>query len=156
MLCTAHFVSVLCSFREKRPRLHSAFVFKWRCDFWIKPINSLILSRRKINSTVSFPARPLAAFNWNGGRKKKKKIPSPWDVQSQQRMEMFINQFYLSPAPTGALLQIITPDVLNKLGRRAASGTDCSVSGGRLLGFAASLVKSARRLRCSICGLRSK
>lgn len=48
-------------------------------------------------------------------------------------MEMFINQFYLSPAPTGALLQIITPDVLNKLGRGAASGTDCSISGGRLL-----------------------
>lgn len=63
----------------------------------------------------------------------KKKIPSSWDVQSQHRMEMFINQFYLSPAPTGALLQIITPDVLNKLGRGAASGTDCSISGGRLL-----------------------
>lgn len=48
-------------------------------------------------------------------------------------MEMFINQFYLSPAPTGDLLQIITPDVLKKFGRRAASGTDCSVSRGRLL-----------------------
>lgn len=47
-------------------------------------------------------------------------------------MEMFINQFYLSPAPTGDL-QIITPDVLKKFGRRAASGTDCSVSRGRLL-----------------------
>ncbi len=57
-------------------------------------------------------------------------------------MEMFINQFYLSPAPTGALLQIITPDVLNKLGRRAASGTDCSVGLWRqTAGFAVKLVK---------------
>ena len=48
-------------------------------------------------------------------------------------MEMFINQFCLSPDPSGALLQIITPDVLNKLGRRAASGADCWASGDRLL-----------------------
>lgn len=47
---------------EKRARLCSAFVFKWLCDLKFKPINSLISSRRKINRTVSFPARPLAAF----------------------------------------------------------------------------------------------
>lgn len=48
-------------------------------------------------------------------------------------MEMFINQFYLSSVPSRALLQIITPDVLYKLGRRAARGTDCSIPGDKLL-----------------------
>lgn len=114
---------------EKRPRLCSAFVFKWLCDLRIKPINSLILSQRKINSRALVPARPLSAFIGADAEKSS----CPGSSRASTKWKCSLISFICPLPPLEPLLQIITPDVLNKLGRRAASGTDCSVSGGRLL-----------------------
>lgn len=61
-------------FEEKRYRLHSAFVFKWLCDLRIKPINSLILSRRKNKQYSFIPCKTTHCFNWN----RRRKIPLLW------------------------------------------------------------------------------
>lgn len=123
-----HFVSVLCSFRgKKRPRL-ALLLFLNDSDFRMKPINSLISSQRKINSAARVPA---------GLEQVLKKGPScPGARRASTKWKYSLINFIYPLDPPQAFLQIITPDVLNKLGQRAASGTDCSVPGGRLLASA--------------------
>ena len=89
------------------------------------------MSQRKINSTTLVPAKPRSASTEPGTENP----PHP----GASIMEIFINKFYLFPPV--ALLQIITPDVLNKLGRKAAGGTGLLCLWRKTAGFTERLVK---------------
>lgn len=128
-LFAAHFVSILCSSRGKEgPGFASAFfVFKWFRDFR-NETNKFFDFGPKKNKQRGFSAcaRPLA-LEQTQNKKKKKSSGLVAPRASTKWKCSLISFIYPLPQPE-PLLQIITPDVLNKLGSRAAGGTDCSLS----------------------------